>query len=97
MDTAGPPREGMISINEAARRCNVSRRTVVNWIDAGDLATERAPNGYNVWLDADEVAEYDRCRREDGMHRIGRPKGKAEKPNPALALRLGDRQSGPGA
>jgi excisionase family DNA binding protein len=96
MSTAGPPEEGMISINEAARRCQVSRRTVVNWINRGDLETTKAPNGHNVWLDADEVAEYDRCRREDGMHRIGRPR-KEEAPNPALALRLGDRQSGRGA
>jgi excisionase family DNA binding protein len=93
MDTAGPPRKGMISINEAARRCRVTRRTVVNWINRDELSTTKAPNGHNVWLDEAEVAEYDRCRREDGMNRIGRPR-KAEAPNAALALRLRDRQSG---
>lgn len=96
MSTAGPPREGMISINEAARRCRVSRRTVVNWIDRGELTSEKAPNGHNVWLDPDAVAEHDRLRRAEGGHRLGRPRADA-KVDPALALRLGDRQTSSGA
>lgn len=86
----------MISINEAARRCRVSRRTVVNWIDRGDVSSTKAPNGHNVWLDPDEVQRFDAARRAEGGHRLGRPAA-ADKVDPALALRLGDRQTRGGA
>jgi excisionase family DNA binding protein len=93
MDTAGPPKKGMISINEAARRCRVSRRTVVNWIDRDYLRAEKAPNGHNVWLNAEAVATFDRERRENGLHKLGRPRAE-DKIDPALALRMGDRNPG---
>lgn len=96
MDTAGPPRKGMISINEAARRCRVSRRTVVNWINNGELTSVKAPNGHNVWLDPVAVSKWDAERRANGWDRIGRPRAE-DKIDPALALRGRDRQSGSGA
>jgi excisionase family DNA binding protein len=86
----------MITINEAAQRCRVSRRTVVNWIDRGELPAEKAPNGHNVWLDPEAVASWDAERRKNGWDRIGRPRTE-EKQDQALMLRLGDRQSRGGA
>jgi excisionase family DNA binding protein len=92
MNTAGPPRKGMITINEAAKRCRVSRRTVVNWIERGELTAEKAPNGHNVWLDPAVVTAWDAERRANGWDRIGRPKA-SERIDPALALRGRDRDS----
>lgn len=96
MNTAGPPHKGMITINEAARRCRVSRRTIVNWIEREYITSTKAANGHNVWLEPAEVAQFDKDRRALGYDRLGRPKD-ADRVDPALALRARDRQTSPGA
>jgi len=52
-----------ITPKEAARRCNVSTRTIRAWLQAKKITRYAGPNGYSVLIDAAELAAYNELRR----------------------------------
>jgi excisionase family DNA binding protein len=51
-----------VTVAEAVRMLNVVRRTIDNWLNTGKITRYRAPNGYGVRIDKQELLEYNAFR-----------------------------------
>ena len=61
----------LISTQEAADILGVSRRTILRWIEDGRL--EARTEGFQKYLDGDEIQAYARQNAADTIHRGDQP------------------------
>lgn len=58
-----PPPAEYVTIRQAMLLTGAARRTVMGWLDRGEVQRFKAPNGFNTLINKAELLSYDRARR----------------------------------
>lgn len=77
-----PPDTAWFKINDIAAMCGVARRTVVRWIDAGEIDVVKV--GTVVRITPDAFEDFKRRRQTPAVANRRRP-GRKPRPRPADA------------
>lgn len=63
VDPLPDPERTYVTVNEAMKLTGVTRRTIMNWLDAGRVQRFKDANGYRVLIDRLELLSYNKSRR----------------------------------
>jgi len=58
-----PPAHEYVTIKEAQLLTGAARRTIMGWLDRGEIHRFKAENGYNTLINKAELLSYDAARR----------------------------------
>lgn len=58
-----PPPAEYVTIRQAQELTGAARRTIMGWLDRGEIHRFKAPNGFNTLINKEELLSYDRARR----------------------------------